>query len=94
MADEVSQMKNGSARPPIGSAKLRQQLENLDSIVVCPGVYDGFTARLALKAGFECLYMASLTRISVHVLQFIVWSRRVLEPQCHDLACLTWASLP
>jgi len=26
-------------------------------MVVCPGVYDGFTARLALNAGFKALYM-------------------------------------
>ena len=94
MGDEVNQTKDGSALPPIGPAKLRQLLDIPDSIVVCPGVYDGFTARLALKAGFECLYMASLARIRVQFLQFIVFSRRVLEPQCHDSVCLTSASLP
>ena len=89
MGDEVTQVKDGRALSPIGSAKLRQLLEDLDNIVVCPGVYDGFTARLALKAGFECLYMASLAHIPVQFLQFIVWSRRVLGPQCRDLVCLT-----
>lgn len=43
--------------PPKGSAKLRRLLKDPDKIVVCPGVYDDFTARLALRAGFECLYM-------------------------------------
>ncbi|PON24367.1 hypothetical protein TGAM01_v206699 [Trichoderma gamsii] len=38
-------------------AALRAQLADPDKIVVCPGVYDGFTARMALKAGFDCLYM-------------------------------------
>lgn len=42
-----------------GAAKLRQLLSN-NSIVVAPGVYDGFTARLALRAGFDCLYMVCL----------------------------------
>jgi 2-methylisocitrate lyase-like PEP mutase family enzyme len=28
-------------------------------IVSCPGVYDGFTARMALNAGFRVLYMVS-----------------------------------
>ena len=93
MGDKVSQMKDGRALSPIGPAKLRQLLEDPDRIVVCPGVYDGFTARLALKAGFECLYMASLAHIPVHLLQFIVRSRRALELQCHDLVCLTLASL-
>lgn len=41
-------------------ARLRAQLAEPDNIIVCPGVYDGFTARIALKAGFDCLYMVSL----------------------------------
>ncbi|OQU96219.1 hypothetical protein CLAIMM_02330 isoform 2 [Cladophialophora immunda] len=40
-----------------GVARLRQLLREGSHIVVCPGVYDGFTARIALAAGFECLYM-------------------------------------
>lgn len=32
-------------------------LEDKDKIVVCPGVFDGLTARIALNNGFECLYM-------------------------------------
>lgn len=30
----------------------RDLFEMDDKIVVCPGVYDGFTARIALYAGF------------------------------------------
>lgn len=41
-------------------ARLRAQLAEPDHIIVCPGVYDGFTARIALKAGFDCLYMVGL----------------------------------
>jgi len=44
--------------PPTAASKLRALLAQKDEIVVCPGVYDGFTARLALKAGFKILYMA------------------------------------
>ncbi|CAK7234867.1 hypothetical protein SBRCBS47491_009094 [Sporothrix bragantina] len=39
------------------AAKLRALLAEPGKIVVGPGVYDGFTARIALKAGFDCLYM-------------------------------------
>jgi 2-methylisocitrate lyase-like PEP mutase family enzyme len=39
--------------------KLRAMLEEKDKIIVCPGVYDGITARIALNTGFECLYMVS-----------------------------------
>ncbi|PMD32346.1 Phosphoenolpyruvate/pyruvate domain-containing protein [Hyaloscypha variabilis F] len=37
--------------------RLRALLADTSKIVVCPGVYDGLTARIALNAGFECLYM-------------------------------------
>jgi 2-methylisocitrate lyase-like PEP mutase family enzyme len=43
------------------AAKLRAMLAEKDKIVVCPGVYDGFTARIALAAGFDCLYMVSVS---------------------------------
>ncbi|QDS71241.1 hypothetical protein FKW77_000109 [Venturia effusa] len=38
------------------AARLRDLLARKE-ILVCPGVYDGFTARIALKEGFDCLYM-------------------------------------
>lgn len=40
-----------------GAQRLREMLSNPSKTVVAPGVYDGITARLALAAGFECLYM-------------------------------------
>ena len=39
------------------TAKLRFLIDRPGQILVCPGVYDGFTARIALQAGFDCLYM-------------------------------------
>ncbi|CAJ2506216.1 Uu.00g003460.m01.CDS01 [Anthostomella pinea] len=40
------------------SAKnLRQMLADPEKIVVCPGVHDGLTARMALRVGFDALYM-------------------------------------
>ena len=44
---------------PTTASKLRTLLAQENEIVVCPGVYDGFTARLALNAGFKIFYMAS-----------------------------------
>lgn len=38
-------------------ANLRQLLADESQIIVCPGVYDGFTARIALQEGFDALYM-------------------------------------
>lgn len=43
--------------PQTTASKLREMLAVGKDIVVCPGVYDGFTARLALNAGFKILYM-------------------------------------
>ena len=51
----------------ITASKLRSQLAKKDDIIVCPGVYDGFTARLALNAGFETLYMVIYTSLSLPV---------------------------
>lgn len=39
------------------TAGLRRALDDPNEIIVAPGVYDGFTTRIALKAGFEYLYM-------------------------------------
>lgn len=53
------------------AAKLRVLLANENEVVVCPGVYDGFTARLALNAGFKTLYMVSLDQFNVTLTSFL-----------------------
>ncbi|KAH7041044.1 Phosphoenolpyruvate/pyruvate domain-containing protein [Microdochium trichocladiopsis] len=40
-----------------GAAKLREYLADPEKVVVCPGVLDGLTARVALSVGFDALYM-------------------------------------
>lgn len=47
--------------PQTGAKKLRELLSDPKRIVVAPGVFDGFTARLALAAGFDALYMVILS---------------------------------
>jgi methylisocitrate lyase len=39
---------------------LRKIIEDPNGFVCAPGVYDGLSARLALAAGFETLYMVSI----------------------------------
>ncbi|KAH8660472.1 Pyruvate/Phosphoenolpyruvate kinase-like domain-containing protein [Xylariales sp. PMI_506] len=39
------------------AGRLRTLLNRSGQITVCPGVYDGLTARIALRQGFGCLYM-------------------------------------
>ena len=41
------------------AAKLRQVLQDPNSFVSAPGVYDGVSARIALNVGFDALYMVS-----------------------------------
>lgn len=44
--------------PPESTAtKLRRTLYSTNDLIVAPGVYDGFSARIALQVGFDALYM-------------------------------------
>ena len=45
------------AGPIPGSTKLQRLLKGSTELIVCPGVYDGFSARIAMSVGFSCLYM-------------------------------------
>ncbi|KAK1145693.1 hypothetical protein N8T08_003929 [Aspergillus melleus] len=40
-----------------GASKLRRQLRESNELIVCPGVYDGLSARVAMEVGFKALYM-------------------------------------
>ncbi|KAL3420035.1 hypothetical protein PVAG01_08534 [Phlyctema vagabunda] len=39
------------------ATKLRNFIENSNETLLCPGVYDGFSTRIALSVGFDALYM-------------------------------------
>lgn len=49
--------KLAPTRPPAASTKLRKMLEETDDLIVCPGVYDGISARAAHEVGFNAMYM-------------------------------------
>ncbi|KAJ5492638.1 Carboxyvinyl-carboxyphosphonate phosphorylmutase [Penicillium diatomitis] len=50
-----------------GASNLRKVLEDPNGFVCAPGVYDGLSARMALGAGFDALYMTGAgTAASVH----------------------------
>jgi len=73
------------AGPKSAAARLRELLARKDKLILCPGVYDGLTARLALREGFECLYMvfnpfmqSSLVLLTQHD------TRRGQDQQPHD----------
>lgn len=48
---------SGMVSPVPASTKLQRLLKGSDDLIVCPGVYDGFSARIAMSVGFQCLYM-------------------------------------
>lgn len=76
------------------ATSLRRALENPDSFIVAPGVYDGLSARVALSAGFDALYMVSgechYARILVN--QLIPLYRPVPVPLPRSMVKQTWAS--
>ena len=39
------------------STRLRHMIKYLDRIIMCPGVYNGLSARIALHVGFDGMYM-------------------------------------
>ncbi|KAI9662100.1 MAG: hypothetical protein M1831_002796 [Alyxoria varia] len=39
------------------STKLQTLIREKEGLIVCPGVYDGLSARVALQVGFDALYM-------------------------------------
>ncbi|KAF1962134.1 carboxyvinyl-carboxyphosphonate phosphorylmutase [Byssothecium circinans] len=49
--------QSDGAKPVTAVQKLRSMLSDPEKIVVCPGVYDGYLARIALREGADCLYM-------------------------------------
>jgi len=59
---------NGTTDSTATAAKrLRNLIFNNDGkILVAPGVYDGFSARVALEVGFDCLYMVRLLSSNRH----------------------------
>lgn len=64
--------------------KLRSMLADPDKFLSCPGVYDGFTARIALQEGVDCLYMVCLTGHCQYpaLSQLTRLPRLVQEQQC------------
>lgn len=56
--------------PASGATKLRRLLFESNELIVCPGVYDGLSARTALELGFSGLYMV---RQSLFIYLWITW---------------------
>jgi len=50
--------------PASPATRLKLRLENTKDLIVCPGVYDGLSARIALSVGCDAMYM--VTEPSTH----------------------------
>lgn len=57
--------------PISGATKLRKMIFETNELIVCPGVYDGLSARTAIETGFSAMYMVSFCP-SVH--KILLWS--------------------
>jgi 2-methylisocitrate lyase-like PEP mutase family enzyme len=64
----IKMATNGTHAPKPVATKLRELLARPGQITVGPGVYDGLTARIALRQGFECLYMVRISLIRFTIL--------------------------
>ncbi|KAK8108254.1 Isocitrate lyase/phosphorylmutase [Apiospora kogelbergensis] len=48
---------SGLPRPATAATALRKMLLETKELIICPGVYDGLSARTAIEVGFDALYM-------------------------------------
>jgi 2-methylisocitrate lyase-like PEP mutase family enzyme len=66
--------QSNGERPVTAVQRLRNMLKDPEKFLACPGVYDGFTARIALREGVDCLYMVSLQHrhasLLIHIIPF------------------------
>ncbi|KAI1502109.1 putative carboxyphosphonoenolpyruvate phosphonomutase [Biscogniauxia marginata] len=54
---QLNYVASSVQEPMSGAKKLRRMLFDTDELIVCPGVYDGLSARTAIELGFNAMYM-------------------------------------
>ncbi|KAI1409564.1 oxaloacetate Acetylhydrolase [Hypoxylon sp. FL1857] len=54
---QLSHVVSSVLEPTSGAKKLRKMLLETSELIVCPGVYDGLSARTAMELGFNAMYM-------------------------------------
>ncbi|KAI5917109.1 putative carboxyphosphonoenolpyruvate phosphonomutase [Camillea tinctor] len=54
---QLNYVSSSVQEPMSGAKKLRRMLLDTDELIVCPGVYDGLSARTAMELGFNAMYM-------------------------------------
>ncbi|KAF3064320.1 2,3-dimethylmalate lyase [Daldinia childiae] len=53
----LSDIVTSVREPTSGAKKLRKMIFETGELIVCPGVYDGLSARTAMELGFNAMYM-------------------------------------
>ena len=77
------------------ATRLKHRIQSSDELIVCPGVYDGFSARIAMNVGFETLYMVWFSAsIDFHTIKANVKHRQGLAPQLRSSEWQTLALPP
>ena len=59
------------------ATNLKRRLQDTKDLIVCPGVYDGFSARIALAVGCDAMYMVGVIRPAFTSVKLLTASRRV-----------------
>ncbi|KAI0146166.1 putative carboxyphosphonoenolpyruvate phosphonomutase [Xylariaceae sp. FL1272] len=53
----LSHIATSVNEPMSGAKKLRKMIFDTNELIICPGVYDGLSARTAIELGFNAMYM-------------------------------------
>lgn len=56
---QLNHVASSVQEPTTGAKKLRKMLLETNELIICPGVYDGLSARTAIELGFNAMYMVS-----------------------------------
>ncbi|KAI0159282.1 oxaloacetate acetylhydrolase [Pestalotiopsis sp. NC0098] len=54
---QLNHVASSVQEPTTGAKKLRKMLLETNELIICPGVYDGLSARTAIELGFNAMYM-------------------------------------
>jgi hypothetical protein len=91
--EQVKEAPLGMTTTNLSAAtRLRAMIDYTDKLIVCPGVYDGFSARIAMSLGFDALYMVCLAAALDLFTCSLYHYRPELEQQLHVSAWLISAS--
>jgi hypothetical protein len=61
---QLNHVASSVHEPASGAKKLRKMLLETNELIICPGVYDGLSARTAIELGFDAMYMVSIYCLS------------------------------